>query len=428
MQAPRKKQEKTVWKTGAVVAMTALLFLGSGRIGAAQDWAQWRGPRRDGHVTGFRVPEKWPPQLRRRWQITVGEGHSSPIIVGKRAYVLVRRGENEHTLCLNLEDGKVLWEEVTAAPFDSVIFPARRLGKSPRSTPLFHAGKLYTIGVNGAMTCFAADSGKVLWRKDFARQFKIPMPVCGASLSPLVDGKKIYVHVGHDDDGMFLALDKDTGAQLWAWKGEGPAYTSPQMATIGGVRQIVTASHNMWIALNPQNGQLLWSLPVRQNPFNHNSITPVIVGDTIVCGQNQRPTFALKIRKVGDKWQPEKVWETRDITMSTSSPVRDGARVYAVNEKRRGQIAALALDTGKVLWECPGNKGENVSLYDIGSHLLAFTVGGDLFVYRKQAAGLSEVAKYTVADSAMWASPAISGNRLLVKGAETLSLWEVPER
>jgi hypothetical protein len=39
---------------------------------------------------------------------------------------------------------------------------------------------------------------------------------------------------------------------------------------------------------------------------------------------------------------------------------------------------------------------------------------------------LREVARYQVADGAMWASPAFSGNRMLVKGAETLTLWEIP--
>lgn len=407
-------------------AVVAVFCLAGSAFG--QDWAQWRGPQRDGHVTGFKVPTQWSAQLSKKWSVSVGEGHASPIIAGNRAYVLVRRGEKEYTLCLNLTDGKTLWEDVVNAPFDSVIFPARRLGKSPRSTPLFHAGKLYTIGVGGVMTCYNASSGKILWRKDFATQYKIPFPVCGASLSPLVDGKKIYVHVGHENEGAFLALDKDTGKEIWAWRGEGPGYTSPLLATIAGTRQLVTASHNMWIGLNPVNGQLLWSLPVRQNMFNHNSITPVIVGDTVLCGQNQRPTFALKVKKSGAKWEPVKLWETRDITMSTSSPIHDGNVVYAVNEKRRGQIAAMALDSGKVLWECSGNKGENVSLYDIGSHLLAFTINGDLFVYKKSGSNLTEVTKYAVADSATWASPAISGNRILVKGAETLTLWEVPTR
>jgi len=390
------------------------------------DWPQWRGPLRDSHVSGFKAPSRWPAQLGKKWSINVGEGHSSPIIVGNRAFVIVRQGNDEHVLCLDMATGKTLWKDVVAAPFDSVIFPAQRLGKSPRSTPLWHQGKLYTIGVNGLMTCFDATKGSILWRKDFAKQYPIPMPVCGASLSPLVDGKKIYVHAGHEATGSFLALDKDTGKELWAWKGEGPGYTSPQLATIGGVRQLITASHNLWLGLSPENGSELWRLANRQNMFNHNSITPVIAGDTVLCGANQRATFALKLSQSGGKWATSKVWESRDVTMSSSSPVLDGKHVYVVNEKRRGQVAVMDFATGKVTWECPGNKGEQVTIFDIGPSLLVSSQGGELFVYQKMGDTLKETAKYEVTDSAMWSSPAISGNRLLVKGASTLALWDIP--
>lgn len=392
----------------------------------AADWSQWRGPRRDGHVPGFVALKIWPKTLTRKWELTVGEGHSSPIIAGNRAYVFVRESDHEKTLCLNLTDGRVLWTDRVYAPFDSVIYPARALGKAPRSTPLYHEGKLYTIGVNGLMTCFNASNGKILWRKDFSKLHPIPMPICGASLSPLIDGKKIYVHAGHDNEGTFYALDKDTGKEIWTWKGEGPGYTSPVLVTIAGTRQLITAAHNRWIGLDPTDGKLLWSLPVRQNMFNHNSITPVIAGDMIICGGNQRPTFALRLRRNGNQWVPEKVWETRDVTLSTSSPVLSGQILYAVNEKRRGQLVCMELQDGRVLWTCPGNKGEHVSLYDTGTHLLAFTIGGDLFVYARSGKELAEVARYEVADGAMWSSPAIVSNRILVKGAEKLILWEVP--
>jgi len=327
-------------------------------LAKSEDWAQWRGPKRDGHLTGFTAPSVWPKELVKEWSIDIGKGHSSPLIVGNVAYVFVRRDEKEWTYCLDMANGKEVWHDVVAAPFDSVIFPAQRLGKAPRSTPLYHEGKLYTIGVNGLMTCFQAKTGKIVWRKDFTKAFTTPMPICGAALSPLIDGKRLYVHIGHDDRGAFLALDKDSGDEIWRWQGEGPGYTSPILATIGGTRQLITASHNMWISLYPENGQLLWSMKVRQNYFNHNSITPVIKGDVVYCGANQRPTMALRITKKGETWTPETLWETRDVTMSTSSPVLSGSTLYAVNEKRRGQVVCMAVDSGKVLWECPGNKGE----------------------------------------------------------------------
>jgi len=388
------------------------------------DWPQWRGPERNGRFTAFKVPAKWPGALKKRWSLQLGEGHSSPILVGDRAYALVRSGDQEWMHCLDARNGKTVWVDKIVAPFDSVIFPAMRLGKAPRSTPIWYGGKLAVIGVNGVMTGYDAATGKILWRNDYAKRYKIPFPICGASLSPLIDGRKLYVHVGHEAEGSFLAIDKDSGRDIWASRFEGPAYTSPLLVTLGGVRQILTASHNMWVGLDPADGRMLWSMGNRQNMFNHNSITPAVSGEVVVCGANQRPTFAMKLVNKGGKLAPEKIWETRDVTMSTSSPIIDGKRLIAVNEKRRGQIACMDMDSGRVLWECPGNKGENVTLYDIGGSILAFDAGGSMFVYRKTAAGLEESARYAVADSSVWASPAISGNRILVKGARELTLWE----
>jgi outer membrane protein assembly factor BamB len=49
---------------------------------AGPDWPQWRGPRRDGTLTGFTEPKAWPDALTQRWKITVGLGYSTPILVG----------------------------------------------------------------------------------------------------------------------------------------------------------------------------------------------------------------------------------------------------------------------------------------------------------------------------------------------------------
>lgn len=398
---------------------------GPGSAGVA-DWSQWRGPSRDGHCVGFKSPAQWPKSLVRKWSVSVGAAHSSPIIAAGKVFTITRHGEEEWVQAMLLTTGKVVWTDKIAAPYDSVIFPAQRLGKAPRSTPMFVQGKLYTTGVNGTMSCYDAATGKVAWRIDPSKRFRVPMPVCGASLSPLLDGKKLYVHIGHEQAGAFLAIDRETGKDIWSCETEGPAYTSPVILRVNGVAQIVTAAHNMWMGIAADSGKVLWTMQNRQNMFNHNSITPLVVDDMIVCGANQRPTFALRLKQSGGKITPEKVWETRDVTMSTSSPILVGDRIIAVNEKRRGQVVVMEKATGKVIWMCDGNKGESVTLYAMGSYVCAFSADGLLHVYKPVPSGLEVVTTCTVADSQVWASPAVIGNQILVKGAEQLTLWEVP--
>src|SRR5687767_7776738 len=109
---------------GAVVlvgftAMTAAQnasSTGSGQAGP--DWPQWRGPRRDGTLTGFTEPKVWPDALKQQWKITVGEGYATPILVGHRIFQFSRQGENEILRAIDAASGKTIWEKSYAAPFE----------------------------------------------------------------------------------------------------------------------------------------------------------------------------------------------------------------------------------------------------------------------------------------------------------------------
>jgi hypothetical protein len=47
----------------------------------------------------------------------------------------------------------------------------------------------------------------------------------------------------------------------------------------------------------------------------------------------------------------------------------------------------------------------------------------ELIVARSSRTGFEPLKRYTVADSATWAQPTISGNRVFVKDASSLALW-----
>src|SRR5512133_3403594 len=91
---------------GAICFLTAC----SGLLNAG-DWPQWRGPNRDGKVTGFKAPEVWPQQLTQKWKVTVGVGDSTPALVGDRLYTFGRQENDEVIQCLEAGSGKKLWEE-----------------------------------------------------------------------------------------------------------------------------------------------------------------------------------------------------------------------------------------------------------------------------------------------------------------------------
>ena len=117
----------------------------------ATDVTQWRGAARDGVITGLAAPASWPEMLARKWTVEVGTGYATPLIVGNRVYQFSRLGNNETMTALDAESGKVLWQ--AGYPVTFTMNPAtKQHGPGPKSTPLFLAGRLYSIGMTGTVT------------------------------------------------------------------------------------------------------------------------------------------------------------------------------------------------------------------------------------------------------------------------------------
>jgi outer membrane protein assembly factor BamB len=404
------------WSGGLTLALVIIASA------VCADWNQWRGPNRDGKVVGFQLPNPLPKQLTRRWKVEVGAGHSSPLVVGGSVFVFTRQGDNEVVRCLELATGEEVWRQSYPAPYE--MNPAAQgHGKGPKSTPVYADGWLYTLGISGILSCFDAKTGKVVWRREFSQSFKTTSPLYGAAMSPMVDNGLLIAHVGGHDDGALAAFDVRTGAVRWRWAGDGPGYASPIMVNIGGVRQVITQTQRMCVGVSAQNGQLLWSIPFKTT-YDQNAVTPVAVGDTIVFGGMRQPTFAVRVRNNGSQWTAERIWQTTDATFYMSSPVASGNRLYGMSEKRGGQMCSIDAASGKVEWTGDARFGENAAVFDAGSALLALTTNSTLHVFQKNGTALHEVARYRVADSPTWASPAFAGNRVLIKDATSLALWE----
>jgi outer membrane protein assembly factor BamB len=392
---------------------------------ASHTWPQWRGPNRDGKIRGIRWPAKWPERLSRRWKVTVGEGHSSPIVADGGVFVLTREGEEEVVRRLDPRTGKQVWRRASAVPYE--MNPAARgHGKGPKSTPVSHNGLLYTLGISGILTCLEVREGRVRWRHDFSRRYRAREPLYGAAMSPIVVDDLLIAHMGGHDDGALTAFEASSGKERWRWTGDGPAYASPILWEAGGVRQIVTQTQRRCIGVDPASGRLLWSLPFR-TLYDQNCVTPVAVGSTLIFGGTGQPTFAVRVRRQGAGWQAVKVWETRDVTLYMSTPVAQGTRLYALSERRQGQLVALDAVTGKSEWTGEGRFGEHATLLDGGTILLALSTGGELILFRSPGPGHAPIVRYPVAETPTWASPAPLDGGILVKDSTSLAFWEIPQ-
>jgi outer membrane protein assembly factor BamB len=377
------------------------------------DYPQWRGQRRDGSASGFVPPTKWPAALTRRWKVEVGEGYATPLVIGDAVYVFTRRDREEGVTALDASTGKERWRTSYPAPY-SPSKPAAAHGAGPKATPLFHDGSLFTLGISGIVTAFDARSGTRLWQTPPPAE----APFYGAAVSPLGEKGLVIVHPG--DYGPLTAFDTRTGAIAWT-AGAGGFFASPILVSLERTQQVVSATQDAVIGV-ALDGRVLWRFPL---DTRNGATTPVVGDSTIIVSTGER-VIAFRPRLRDGVWATETVWETKDVTTYVSSPALADGVLYGLSTKQRGQFFAIDAKTGNVLWLGPPREADNTAVVTSGRGLLfLLNDDGELTVARTSRRAFDPIVRYTVADSATWAQPAISGNRIFIKDTTTLSLWTI---
>ena len=396
-----------------VVVLTSLTSV-------AADWPQWRGPNRDGNVKDAFVPGTWPKTLKEEWKITVGIGHASPVEANGRIYVFARQGEDEVLLCLDSVTGKEVWR--SSQPISYQMHEAATShGKGPKATPVVSNGAVYTFGISGVLSAHDAGTGKLKWRREFSKEYPKTSPLFGTAMSPLVDSGLLIAHVGGHDKGALTAFDTETGAVKWSNNADGPAYASPIIVTLAGVRQIVTFMQKDIVGVDFATGKLLWKLPSKTQ-YDENCNTVVAYKDLLIFSREEQGLSAFRLAKQGAEIIPQQAWNNKDAELYLNTPVLQGNLLFGMTARQKGQFFAVDADTGKTVWQSPGRMGENAAILNLGGKAVIFlTNEAKLIVQPVEAKTYSPVVQYTVAASPTWAHPLVLGRRILIKDETSLA-------
>ena len=397
--------------------LAAAVVVASATCAPAQDWPQWRGANRDGKASGFNAPKEWPKELTQKWSTPVGAGDSTPALVGNKLYVFSREGDDEVTCCLDATTGKEIWKDKYEVA--GISGPSARQHSGPRSSPAVADGKVITFGVSGTLSCLDAASGKKLWRKD---EFTDSWPRFYTASSPLVTDGLCIAELGGENNGGIVAYDLASGDQKWKWTGDGAAYASPVVMSIGGTKMIVTLTAKKIVGLAVSDGKLLWEQPFVAQGMNYNAATPIVDGQTVIYAGSGRGTKAVKIEKTGEGFAAKELWSNPDNAVQFNTPVLKGGQIYGVSQN--GNLFCLDAKDGKTLWTSTlGGRGF-ACVVDAGSVLLALTPQGDLVAFEPSDKEYKKVAGYKVG-SDIYAYPIASGKGLYAKDKAAVTFWAI---
>ena len=260
----------------ASVRLAALMASSSARLASAQDWPQWRGPSRTGRRSASRRRPRGPIGRSRSGRSGGRRSRVADRRGRTRVSVLDDVGEQEAVSARDLATGKEIWRAAYDAPYQmnsgrDVTRQGTEVDAGSRSRPL------YTFGISGILSAWQAQDGRLLWRRDFKKDFPSTSPDFGVAMSPIVVGDM------RDRARRRHRQRRGAGASMWRaaqrsgrGKGDGPAYASPIVADIAGTRQIITQSQRHVVGLSLADGRLLWEIPFTTE-YEQNSITPIVV-------------------------------------------------------------------------------------------------------------------------------------------------------
>ena len=387
-------------------------------------WTGWLGPRRDGFAAGFEAPAAWPKKLQKRWSLDVGAGYGTPVVANGLVYVHSRQGDDEVVRCVDLATGDVRWKEADDTPF-TIGGGGERHGKGPKSCPVLADGRLFTLSITGVLSAWSATNGDRLWSRDYAERFGKGHPYWGAATSPIVDGNKVIAHLGTDEAGVLVALDVESGEEVWAHGNDGTCYSSPLIVEIAGVRQVVEWNHRAVVGVNVETGRGLWEHEFPHESHNQNMPTPVFYRGSILAGGENRGVLRLDPSLDGDEWKVTKRWHQDEVALDMSTAVVNGEFLYGLSHYGRGRLFCLDIASGEIRWQGPGRTGENVMFLSIPGQIVALTNSGELRIVRASAERYEAVASYDVAPGRTWAPPVLLGDRILTKDHRELTCWSL---
>lgn len=381
-------------------------------------WSGFRGPGRDSAIPGVRIATDWstspPVEL---WRRSIGPGWSSFAVSGDLLYTQEQRGDDEIVACYRVSTGEPVWKHRDAARFWE-----SNGGPGPRGTPTLSGGRVYAFGATGILNALDAASGSVVWSRNPAADHAVETPVWGFASSPLVVGDVVIVATS----GVLAAYDLATGAPRWVNRAPGGgSYSSPHLATIGGVTQVLLMAGGGLRSVAPADGTLLWEHAWPGAPI----VQPAVLGGGEVLISTAGMSGALGTRRLAiaqggpGKWSVEERWTSNRLKPYFNDFVVHEGHAYGFD----GFIlASMKLADGERSWKGGRYGHGQMILLPEQDLLLVLSEDGELALVSATPDRFMEVARVPALEGKTWNHPVLAGEVLLVRNGEQMAAFRLP--
>ncbi len=410
--------------------LTTVLIAQTPAPTSADDWSQWRGPRRDGVSTEAGLLKKWPeggPRL--AWKSGgVGSGYASISTSSGRLFTLGKRGSNEvRVSALSVTAGKVLWSTVIGAST-----------RIPTSTPVVDGPRVYALDPDGQLACLSAADGKLVWKRHLARDFGGRLQSGrGYGESPLIDGDRLICTPGAADAAL-VALDKLTGSVVWKTRTpelgpsgrDGAGFSSVVVSNGAGRKQYVQLLGRGLVGVDAATGAFLWGYNGIANG-TANIPTPIVHGDYVFSANGYNAgSVLLRLSSGGPTGiQAEPVYTLSGSRFQNhhGGVIRVGEHLYGGHGSNNGLPTCLEFATGRVVWKDRG--------VGVGSAAISFADERFYFRYQNGVVALLQAGPsgYSVEGTLLiggaggdsWSHPVVSNGRLYLREQDTVFAYDI---
>jgi outer membrane protein assembly factor BamB len=401
----------------------AVLAMSITSVAWADDWPQWRGPQRDGTSKETGLLQEWKPEgPTLLWHVKdVGEGYSTPSVVGNRLYLLASRGLNdEFVVARDTTSGAVVWTQrigKVGNPNQRPSYPGAR------STPTVEGDVLYALGSDGDLVCLDTAKGNIRWQKQLRTDFGGKPGEWAYSESPLVDGDVLVCTPG-GADATIVALNKKSGDVIWKSAVEGgdaAGYASPIVVEANGVKQYVNMLAKGLIGVDATTGAFLWRYDRTAKGSPANMATPIARDSHVYSAAPRTGGALVKLVKDGTTFKAQEVYFDNKLPTAIGGAVLIGDQIYGT-----GQVMICAdFMTGKVRWTNRGIGTGSVCFAD--GRLYVHGENGEVALVEATPDEYRERGRFTPPEqpgrgnSKAWAYPVVADGRLYIR--DWTSLW-----